>query len=230
VTPRGAARLLDIAWIGQDIVGRHLAPPDPGAADPARPAAFVTSVVRAPPEHAHDLAALAAELTAGDGGQYCYPAGSIHVTLAPVTEPTADAGAVSAALAAAARRLGDPPLTVEIVGLVLTRGSLAALGLPGDDRLARERAALRPVLGPPRGSWQRFVRADGLMHLTIARWRRRPAPEVVAAIRERRVLTLPARPLAAIELVRTNKVMSATNTVVLARYPLVPQLKFPGQG
>jgi hypothetical protein len=68
------------------------------------------------------------------------------------------------------------------------------------------------------------------MHLTIARWRRRPAPEVVAAIRERRVLTLPARPLAAIELVRTNKVMSATNTVVLARYPLVPQLKFPGQG
>jgi hypothetical protein len=220
VTPRGAARLRDIAWIGHDLVGRHLAPPDPAAADPARPPVFLTSVFRAPPEHARDLAALAAELTAGDTGSYGYPAVSIHVTLAPVAKPPADAGAVSAALAAAARRLGDPPLTVEVVGLVMTQGSLVALGLPGDGRLARERAALRPVLGQPGGSWQRFVRADGLMHLTIARWRQRPAPATVAAIRDRRGLALPARPFAAIELVRTNKVLAPENTVVLERHPL----------
>ncbi|HEY4634217.1 MAG TPA: hypothetical protein VIH00_09895, partial [Candidatus Limnocylindrales bacterium] len=65
MTPRGVARLLDVAWIGHDLVGRHLAPPEPAATDPARPAAFLTSVFRAPPEHARDLAALAAELTAG---------------------------------------------------------------------------------------------------------------------------------------------------------------------
>jgi 2'-5' RNA ligase len=221
VTPRGAALLLDVSWVAHDLVGRHLPPGDPAGIEPSRPPAYVTAVFRAPPDHAQALAGLVAGFAALDPGQHFYPVETIHVTLAPVLDAGADPAAVSAALGATARRLADPPLSIRIVGLAMTRGSLVALGLPSDERLARERAALRSVLGRPARSWHGLLRSDGLVHLTIARWRHRPVPTLVAAIRAQRRLRLPPRPLDAIELVRTNKVMATESTVVLRRFPLV---------
>jgi 2'-5' RNA ligase len=221
VTPRGAARLLDLSWLAYDLVGRRVGPRDPGAMEPGRPPVFLTAVFRAPAEHARDLAALLDELRVLGQGQHVYPEASLHVTLAPVADPRAGPEVVSPALAAAARRLAAPPLTISVVGLAMTPGSLVALGLPNDDRLARERAALRPVLGRPDRRWHGPLRSDGLVHLTLARWRHRPSSALVAAIRTRRRLSLPPRPVDAIELVRTNKVMDAGNTVVLERFPLV---------
>lgn len=221
MTPRGAARLLDASWLAHDLIGRHLAPGDSAAIDPRRPPDYLTAVFRAPPEHAGELAGLVGGLAALDPGQHTYPEGTIHVTLAPVVDPRADPAAVSAALATTARHLADPPLSISVVGLAMTRGSLVALGLPGDGRLRRERAALRSVLGRPVRGPRGLLRSDGLVHLTIARWRHRPNAALVAAIRDRRRFSLPPRPLDAIELVRTNKVMAAENTVVLERHPLV---------
>lgn len=220
MTPGGVRRLLDGAWLAYDLVGRHRPPAEPSRIDPHAPATLLTSVLRLAPDDAEHLATLTRGALDVDPGHVLTPPTSIHATLVQAADGRADPAALEAALGASAERLRGVPVSLSLIGLAVTPRSLVAVGLPDDDRLARERATLRPLFGRPAGAWHAIGLLDGVVHVTLARWSHRPSASAVAAVRAMRHRPLLAAPCVAIELVRTNHVMGEIVTTRLARFAL----------
>ncbi len=217
---RMRARLaIEASWVVRPVLAR-LRSPDPTVADPAAPAAYLTSVLRLPVEQAAALDGLIAGLLGPDTPHYRYPAASMHVTLLGATGSTVGTDALRADLAAGARELGSPPIEVAIAGLAMGPGSLFAILEPGDERFVQLRRRLRERWGLADLARTLLGAPDDLLHANLVRWTARPEAELVARLRRQRGTWTEPRAFAAIELVETNKVLAEARTTQLGRWPL----------
>jgi hypothetical protein len=212
---------VEASWAVAPMLARWR-PPDAALADPASPAAYLTSVMRLPVTHAATLDRLLSGLLSQDTPHHRYPPAAMHVTLLGATGSTVALDAIRTDLAAAAVELGSPQIEVAVAGLAMSPGTLFAVLEPGDERFVRWRRRLRERWGmadPPRS----FLGvADGLLHANLVRWVAPPDAELVARLRRHRRARLAPQPLGAIELVETNKVMAEAQTTLLGRWRLAP--------
>jgi hypothetical protein len=216
------ARLaIEASWAVAPVLAR-LRAPDAAQADPAAPAAYLTSVLRLPIPHADALDRLMLSLLGPDTPHHRYPPSSMHVTLLGGTGSSVGIEAMRVDLAAAAHELGSPPLEVAITGLAIGPGSLFAVLEPGDERFIRLRRRLRERWGLADPARSIVGVADELLHANLVRWTARPDAELVARLRRHRRIRTAPQPFMAIELVETNKVLAEARTTKLGYWPLAP--------
>ena len=219
---RMRARLaIEASWAAAPVLAR-LRAPDAAQADPAAPAAYLTSVLHLPVLHADALDRLILSLLGPDTPHHRYPPSSMHVTLLGGTGSRVAIEAMQADLAAAAEELGSPPVEVAIAGLAIGPGSLFAILEPGDERFIRVRRRLRERWGLADPARSIVGVADDLLHANLVRWTARPDAELVARLRRHRRIRMAPQPLMWIDLVETNKVLAEGRTTTLGHWPLAP--------
>jgi hypothetical protein len=212
---------IEASWAVAPVLAR-LRAPDAAQADPAAPAAYLTSVLHLPVPHADALDRLMLSLLGPDTPHHRYPPSSMHVTLLGGTGSRVGIEAMRVDLAAAAEELGSPPLEVGIRGLAIGPGSLFAILEPGDERFIRVRRRLRERWGLADPVRSIVGVADDLLHANLVRWTARPDAELVARLRRHRRIRTAPQPFTAIELVETNKVLAEARTTRLGHWPLPP--------
>ncbi len=217
---RMRARLaIEASWAVAPVLAR-LRAPDAAQADPAAPAAYLTSVLHLPVSHADALDRLMLSLLGPDTAHHRYPPASMHVTLLGGTGSSVGIEAMRADLAAVALELGSPPLEVANAGLAMGPGSLFAVLEPGDERFIRFRRRLRERWGLADPARSIVGAADDLLHANLVRWTARPDADLVARLRRHRRIRTAPQAFTAIELVKTNKVMAEARTTRLGHWPL----------
>jgi 2'-5' RNA ligase superfamily len=221
MTRMGARLAIEASWAVAPVLAR-LRAPNPALADPAVPAAYLTSVLHLPDAHAAALDGMLLSLLGPDTPHYRYPPGSMHVTLLGATGSSVGIDAMRADLAAGAQELGSPPLEVAIAGLAMGPGSLFAVLEPGDERFVRLRHRLRKQWGLADPARSIVGVADDLLHATLVRWTARPDTGLIVRLRRHRRSRMGLQPFSAIELVQTNKVMAEGRTTRLGHWPLPP--------
>jgi hypothetical protein len=178
------------------------------------PGPFTSCVARLPPAVAEPLCRAVAEALGAAGAPSVYPPDAVHVTIANLDR--ASAGELPARVAAWAD--AQPPLRARVAGIGYSRATaFAALDLD-ESALRAARRGLRRVAGAPEG------RSAGLRDrvgaANLARFERPlDAGAGRALTRLRRHGSAPFT-LAAVELVRTDKVLSAAGTEILGAYAL----------
>jgi hypothetical protein len=216
------ARLaIEASWAVAPVLAR-LRAPDAAQADPAAPAAYLTSVLHLPVPHADALDRLMLSLLGPHTPHHRYPPASMHVTLLGGTGSGVGIEAMQVDLAAAAEELGSPPLEVAIAGLAIGPGSLFAVLEPGDERFIRLRRRLRERWGLADPARSIVGVADDLLHANVVRWTARPDAALVARLRAHRRIRTAPQPFTAVELVETNKVLAEGRTTRLGHWPLAP--------
>jgi 2'-5' RNA ligase len=176
---------------------------------------FLSVVARVPNEVAAPLAAAAAALGEGEADHHVYPAESIHLTVLALAD---EAGAHEAVGAIAARHR---PFAIDAGGLNLSARTVFAELYPSGSGLAALRRALRAALAPLHPAVSQWVR-QRLAHASVARLGGPPDRRVIAEVERLRARDFGRFEVAEIELVRTDKILSAEGTIVLGRFPLGP--------
>ncbi|MDT3438933.1 MULTISPECIES: 2'-5' RNA ligase family protein [unclassified Pseudofrankia] len=180
------------------------------------PRAFLTTVIRIP-ETVGDRLREAARPAAGAGGHHLYPAASLHVTLINLDRhadvPVARVEQVLADCVSAA-----PPVVFDLWGLAVARNTIYVQAYA---RPARAVPWLRASIlrrldpdrreGPPRGA--------ALAFSNVVRFRSTDIAAAREVTRAHRADHFGSFSLEAVELVRTDKVMSAAGTETLAVFP-----------
>jgi 2'-5' RNA ligase len=185
---------------------------------------FVTAIVRPPATLAAALASVADDLRRLDGAHHFYPPASIHVTVLSLVPWLGGAEAEGRVLAAVQAALAETlPFPLRVAGLGASPSTVfAELDSPGGGIVAvRRRLAAR--LGPAGGE-RRWARAVilflGLAFANLVRFRGPVSPALVDRVRALRRQPLGEFRVEAVEIVRTDKVLSAGATELIARMPL----------
>jgi hypothetical protein len=203
---------LRVAWTIRALPFR-ITRPRRDEANPLAPASLVTTVLRLPPPIACQLRACTSELEVLEPDHYYYPPESMHVTLAAPGSTDDERTVVANVQAIAPRLVGA---RARVLGVGLTKRTLFAVILP-DQSLLAARRSLRQDWGRPR----RRPRPDlvfGLVwYANLVRFRVDPSPQYLGRARKARSFRSGWFELPAVEVVRTNKVMSSAATVVLAK-------------
>lgn len=216
--------LLHASWLAR-AVRLQRTQPRPEEADPFAPASLLSCVLRLPPSIAHQLRAYANELEGLEPDHYYYPPESMHVTLA-APRSTDDARiAVTDVRAIAPLLVGAH---ARVLGVGLTKRTLFAAIVP-DRSLLAARRSLRRSWRQSGGGLSSDVLFGRVWYANIVRFRADPSKRYLARARKTGSLRFGWFELAAVEVVRTNKVMSPACTVVLARIPIEPRHSEVGQ-
>jgi hypothetical protein len=186
---------------------------------------YLSAMVRPAEPVARALAAAGDTLRALDGTHHFYPPPSIHVTLLNldpwVDGPDAEARTLAAVRAALAE---TPPFVLQVEGLGASRSTVFAKVLAPTGAVVAARRRLlarlgRPLQGRPWAS--SVIGLLGLSFANLVRFRGPIAPALldrVDASRHQRFGEFQAQ---AVEVVRTNKVLTEGVTEWIARVPLV---------
>jgi 2'-5' RNA ligase len=189
---------------------------------PAANGPIFTSVVRVPNHMGARLreavlpAGADAGAGAGHGRHYVYPVGDLHVTLANLDGyRDVPLEQVAAALTDCLTRTG--PITLGLRGLAISRGTVFAqvYASPGS-RLFRLRAAVRRSLAPAARSIPKSP-ADVVGFCNVLRFRQQDISAASAIVSRYRDVEFGRFLLEEVEIVETDKVLSAANTVILAK-------------
>ncbi|WP_045877611.1 2'-5' RNA ligase family protein [Pseudofrankia sp. DC12] len=179
------------------------------------PRAFLTTVVRVPTELAARVRAAAQPAApAGADQHYLYPAGAIHITLANL-DRYADLPLERVAAVLAHRVGAAPPITFTLRGLAVARHTVyvRAYARPASAPLALRASILRDLeTGPPRQEPLRIAVSN------VVRFRCADLTAVPPAVHACRNACFGSFPLHRVELVRTDKVLSAAGTELLAAF------------
>lgn len=213
------AAILDADWAARRLTGRglrrdHL---DPSSADPTAPASFETSVVRLPAELAARLRTVGEAVAAAQPSQYVCPPETLHVTVCGPTHLT-DARPADAALddlRELAPALAGCRLRVVRLGMGDTSLFAGVEASGADLAAARRELAGRWDVATPRGP-AALVTAR-MFWANIVRFTEPPSPALIAAAHRHRRVRHAGFPIAAIELVRTNRTMAPGETTILGR-------------
>ncbi|WP_081438611.1 2'-5' RNA ligase family protein [Pseudofrankia asymbiotica] len=180
------------------------------------PRAFLTTVVRVP-ETMGDRLREAARPAAEAGGHHLYPAASLHVTLINL-DRHADVRMARLEQALADCVAAAPPVVFDLCGLAVARSTLyvQAYARPGRAVPSLRASILRRLdpagrESPPMGA--------GLAFSNVVRFRSTDIAAAREVARARRADRFGSFSLEAVELVRTDKVMSAAGTEILAVFP-----------
>lgn len=174
---------------------------------------FLSVVARLPAEVAERLAAAAQALGGTHAHHYSYPAESIHLTILALAE---EAGAKNAVGAIAGRHRA---FAMDAHGLNLSTGTVFAELYQRGSGLATLRRALLGELAPLHSPASQWVR-QRLAHANVVRLGGPVDRRLVAGVESLRACDFGRFEVAEIELVRTDKVLSAEGTLVLGRFPL----------
>ena len=191
---------------------------EPAEADPLASAGILTSVLRLPPAVAEALTSSLHELRAIQPDHYWYPPESVHVTLADATA-MADPGRAISDLEELAPSLRATAAVV--IGLGLTKRS-AFVAIAPSRSMRRARAVLRRRWSKPYRPGVKSRVASQMWHANVVRFRHEPSAEFVKCLRSLSVTSGTPISLPALELVRTNRVMSPQRTSILLRIELDP--------
>jgi 2'-5' RNA ligase len=176
---------------------------------------FLSVVARLPAQVAEPLAAAARALCSAHPAHHSYPAASIHLTILALAR---EEGAEDAIGAIAARHR---PFAMDARGLNLSTRTVFAELYPRDTELATLRRELRGALVPlhsPASQWLR----QRLAHANLVRLHGPVDRRLVGGVGDLRTRDFGRFDVAEIELVRTDKVLSAEGTILLRRFPLGP--------
>ena len=175
-----------------------------------------TSVVRVPSQIGARLREAVLPAGAGHGRHYVYPVGDLHVTLANLDGyRDVPLDQIEAALTDCLYRAG--PVTVGLRGLAISRGTVfAQVYVSPTSRLFRLRAAVHRSLAPAaRGIPKSPVDVVGFCN--VLRFRHQDVSPASAIVTHHRNIEFGRFLIDEVEIVRTDKVLSATNTVILAK-------------
>jgi 2'-5' RNA ligase len=175
---------------------------------------ILTSVVRVPTHLGARLRE--AVLPASAGQHHIYPVGDLHVTLANLDRyRDVPLEQIEEALTDALSRVG--PVTLGLRGLAISRGTVfARVYVSPRSALLRLRAAVRRSLAPAaRGI--RTSPVDMIAFCNVLRFRQHDISTARAIASRYRDMDFGRFPLDQVEIVQTDKVLSAANTVVLAK-------------
>jgi 2'-5' RNA ligase len=177
---------------------------------------ITTSVVRVPEHLGARLREAVLPAGDGDGRHYVYPVGDLHVTLAnldgyrdvPVEQ-------IEEALTDCLSRVG--PITLGLRGLAISRGTVfAPVYVSPVSTLFRLRAAIHRSLAPAsRGILKSPVDVIGFCN--ALRFRHHDISVVSALVSHYRDIEFGRFLIEEVEIVRTDKILSAANTFVLAK-------------
>jgi 2'-5' RNA ligase len=179
------------------------------------PRAFLTTVVRVPPAigtHLREAARPAA--TAEPCPHYLYPDDSIHITLANL-DRYADLPLDQLEATLAHRVAAAPPITFTLRGLAAARHTVyvQAYARPASALLALRASVLRDLeSGTSRQQPLRIAVGN------VVRFRSTDTAAVLPAVRASRNACFGSFRLSRVELVRTDKVLSAAGTEILQTF------------
>jgi 2'-5' RNA ligase len=183
--------------------------------DEEGPRAFLTTVARVPLDLAGRVRAAALPAAAArPDGHYLYPADALHITLANL-DRYADLPLERLAETLADRVAGAPPITFALRGLAAARHTVyvRAYAQPPSALLALRASILRDLgTGPPRQEPLRIAVSN------VVRFRCADLTAVLPAVRAHRNACFGSFPLGRVELVRTDKVLSAAGTEILTAF------------
>lgn len=174
---------------------------------------FLSVVARLPADVAERLAAAAQALGGTHADHYSYPSESIHLTILALGD---EAGARDAVGAIAGRTRA---FAMDARGLNLSTRTVFAELYANGSGLATLRRALHGALAPLHSPPSQWVR-QRLAHANVARLGGPADRRLIAEVRKLRSHDFGRFEVAEIELVRTDKVLSAAGTLVLRRFQL----------
>jgi hypothetical protein len=178
------------------------------------PGPFTTCVARLPPAVAEPLCRAVAEAMGAAGAPVVYPPDAVHVTIANLDRATT--GDLPASVAEWAD--AQAPLRARVAGIGYSRATaFAALDLDESALRAARRALRRTAGAPERRS---AALRDRVGAANLARFERPLGAEAGRALTLLRSHGSAPFTLAGVELVRTDKVLSATGTEILGSYAL----------
>lgn len=192
----------------------HLSRGGPTIWVPSANGPILTSVVRVPSHLGARLRE--AVLPAGAGQHHIYPVGDLHVTLANLDRyRDVPLEQIEEALTDALSRVG--PVTLDLRGLAISRSTVFAqvYASPGS-RLCRLRAAIHRSLAPAARGIPKSP-ADVVGFCNVLRFRQQDISAARAIVSRCRDMEFGRFVLDQVEVVRTDKVLSAANTVILAK-------------
>ncbi|GLZ05681.1 hypothetical protein Acsp03_31470 [Actinomadura sp. NBRC 104412] len=194
----------------------HLSRGGPTIWVPSPSGTILTSVVRVPDHLGARLRE--AVLPAGDahGGHYVYPVGDLHVTLTNLDAyRDVPVERIEEALTDCLSRVG--PVELSLRGLAISRATVfAQVHASPAWRLFRLRAAVRRTLTPSAGAIPGRP-ADMVGFCNVLRFRHRDIAPAKAIVAGHRDIEIGRFLLDDVEIVRTDKVLSAANTAILAK-------------
>lgn len=181
---------------------------------------YLTTVARVPPGLAEGISTAVRRSVAHPSGHFLYPPESLHVTtlnLDPIAERIGDA----ACLRSLADAVADcSPFTARLVGIGVSEATIFAKAEAGAGSLQPLRQALRSAAGLPVDTGMLATIRGDLGAANLLRFGEGPVwPAVRWAMRRRR-LAMGEWRVDAIELVETDKTLSAAGTQVIASLPL----------
>ncbi|MBL7489845.1 2'-5' RNA ligase family protein [Frankia sp. AgB1.9] len=183
------------------------------------PRAYLTTVIRVPLDLAERVRAAALPAAAArPDGHYLYPADALHITLANL-DRYADLPLERLAETLADRVADAPPITFTLRGLAVARHTVyvRAYAQPAPALLALRASILRELGSePPRQEPLRIAVSN------VVRFRCADLTAVLPAVRAHRNACFGSFPLHRVELVRTDKVLSAAGTELLAAFDTGP--------
>jgi 2'-5' RNA ligase len=174
---------------------------------------FLSAVARLPAEVGQSLVAATQPLLGTGSRHYAYPASTIHLTLLSL----ADASGVEGQLQEIAGR--HPPFTVDVGGLNASTRTVFAELYPRGGELAALRRDLGEALMPLHAPLSRWLR-QRLAHANVLRFAAPVGASLIQEVAKLRSRDFGRFEVAEVELVRTDKVLSADGTRVLGRFPL----------
>jgi 2'-5' RNA ligase len=174
---------------------------------------YLTTVARLPTEISAALADAASRLAGPGSGHYLYPPETIHLTVASLADLPGPEPMVEAALE------GEEPFEVEVRGLNLALDSVFAELYPRGPGLESVRRRLREGESREHGPAARWLRRR-LAHANLVRLGGPVEPRLIAEVRRLRRARFGSFEVAAVELARTDKVLSGAGTRPLGSFRL----------
>ncbi len=174
---------------------------------------FLSVIARLPAEIADSLAAATRPLLAADRGHHAYPAATIHLTILSL----ADARGVEDEIRDVAGR--NRPFVVDVGGLNASARTVFAELYPRSGGLTALRRELGGVLAPLHPLPSRWVR-HRLAHANVLRFGAPLSAALIEHVASLRGRDFGRFEVTHVELVRTDKVLSAGGTRVLGRFAL----------
>jgi hypothetical protein len=157
-----------------------------------------------------------AVLPAGAGQHHIYPVGDLHVTVANLDGYRGvPLERIDEGLTDGLSRVG--PVTLGLRGLAISRGTVFAQVYASPiSRLVRLRAAVHRSLAPAARGFPKSP-ADLVGFCNVMRFRHQDISAARAIVSRYRDMEFGCFPLEEVEIVETDKVLSAANTVILAK-------------
>jgi 2'-5' RNA ligase len=179
---------------------------------------YLTLVSRPPPDVALRVAGVSGRLAAADPGHYLYPPGDLHLTVVDCSA-LLGAGDLDDAIARLSNSLAaalttERPAPVRLLGVNVSPATAYVQAWDTTGGIRRIRGRVRAQLNS--GSPFR----DRLSFVNVIRFLRPVSPVLVEAVGQARTVDLGSFQLATLELVLTDKMMSASATSVVADYRL----------